>query len=187
MIMSHITPNIIVRIYILRTWLKYVHLARNLTPNWHAFLVTSMISITTTAVMTMMVTISTTIVVIVSMTTVTVHSDTGKGGSKARAGFRHQQKKNNGRPHAIEVVTNRQAVLVAAVVGGSAYGGVEEGAARGGVNWVLSCRPYRCKLGFHLLPPLIQPAFLCIVDTMRGTQASRQLGECKDAGAAGMV
>ena len=70
-------------------------------------------------------------------------------------------------------------MLVAAVVGGSAYGGMEEGAPRGGVNRVLSCRPHRRKLGFHLLPPLIQPAVLCIIDAVYGAEASRQLGNGK--------
>ena len=149
-------------------------------------------------VMTMMMTVSTTIVILVLMIMTVAaqrvtkvregqrqEMDKGKGGSKAREG--HQQKKDNGRPHAIEVVTNRQAMLVAAVVGGSACGGVEDGAPRGGVNRMLSRCPYRRKLGFHLLPPLIQPAFLCVFDAMHGAQVSRQLRERKDAGMAGTV
>lgn len=61
-------------------------------------------------------------------------------------------------PHAIQVVPNRQAMLVPPVMGAPPYGRLEEGSPCGGVHRVLSRCPHCCQLGLHLLPPLIQPA-----------------------------
>ncbi len=49
-------------------------------------------------------------------------------------------------------------MLVTAVMGGPAYGRLEEGSPCGGVHRVFGRCPHCCQLSLHLLPPLIQSA-----------------------------